>query len=314
MRRILLTTDGSENALKGAHYLANLYQGAPDLEINILNISPKVPPLFADEIYDPAVKKQFAAWKKKKEEEGQKHIEAATHILVRGGFKQHQIQGQYLQQRVGVARDIIREADGEKYGAIVTGKKGMSWVEEMFLGSITNKLLEISEDHPLWVVEGKNLNARRVLIAIDETKHAVELTRYAGQMLQGLKGVEILLYYFCPPPLAEALADEEKKEILEMERRFVERRKERMAQLFEEARKTLVACGMDLKGIQTRFYCEIPPGDKKISQAILAEAQQGNFGTVVMGRKGSTHAREFRLGSVALRTVTEAENCAVWVV
>jgi hypothetical protein len=35
---------------------------------------------------------------------------------------------------------------------------------------------------------------------------------------------------------------------------------------------------------------------------------------LVLGRKGSTQAREFRLGSVVLKTVSEAENCAVWVV
>ena len=33
MRRILMTTDGSENALKAAAYLADLYGKARDLEI-----------------------------------------------------------------------------------------------------------------------------------------------------------------------------------------------------------------------------------------------------------------------------------------
>jgi len=40
----------------------------------------------------------------------------------------------------------------------------------------------------------------------------------------------------------------------------------------------------------------------------------GKYGTLALGRKGSTQAREFRLGSVVLKTVSEVKNCAAWVV
>jgi hypothetical protein len=40
----------------------------------------------------------------------------------------------------------------------------------------------------------------------------------------------------------------------------------------------------------------------------------GKYGTVVLGRKGSTRAREFRLGSVSLRTLAEADQGTIWVV
>jgi nucleotide-binding universal stress UspA family protein len=311
MHRILLTTDGSGHSLKGARYLASLYRGAENLEVNVLTVSPRIPPLFLEEAsHDPKVMRQFESWKRRKEEEAQKCLEEAKVTLQQGGLKKNPIQTKYKQLRVGVAQDIIREADAEKYNGIVIGKKGMGWLDEMLLGSITNKLLEISEDHPLWVVDGKDWNPRKILIAMDETEHAVEVAGYAGRMLQGLPGVEILLYHFCLPYIDPPVNHEEE----EIAKRYIERRRDRMTHFFAEAQKVLRTFGFQQNAVQTRFYCQTPPGDKKISQAILAEVREGNFGTLVIGRKGSTRAREFKLGSVSLRTVTEAENCAVWVV
>ncbi|MGV8073798.1 MAG: hypothetical protein AB2L11_04465 [Syntrophobacteraceae bacterium] len=44
MKRILLATDGSNFALSSAAYLADLYEGASDLEVTVLNILPSAPP------------------------------------------------------------------------------------------------------------------------------------------------------------------------------------------------------------------------------------------------------------------------------
>ncbi|MCX5908244.1 MAG: universal stress protein, partial [Deltaproteobacteria bacterium] len=130
MRRILLTTDGSGNSLKGARYLASLYRGAENLEVNVLTVSPRIPPLFLEEApHDPKVMMQFESWKRKKEEESQKCLEETKFTLQQGGLKKNQIQTKYKQLRVGVAQDIIREADAEKYNGIVIGKKGMGWLD-----------------------------------------------------------------------------------------------------------------------------------------------------------------------------------------
>ena len=75
-----------------------------------------------------------------------------------GGSNGARSRPKHAQQAVGIARDIIREMDEQKYETAVIGKKGMGWFDEYFLGSITSKLLEISENHPLWVVEGKGFS------------------------------------------------------------------------------------------------------------------------------------------------------------
>lgn len=313
MRNILLATDGSENALKGAQYVAELYKGAADVDITVLTISPAIPPIYREEAHDPSIRKQFAAWKRQREEKAKENIDAAAKVLVKGGFKKSRVKGKYEQQLVGVARDIVREADAGQFDACVVGKKGMGWFGSTILGSITDKLLEISEDHPVWLVDGKKWKTRKVLIAMDETNHALELAHYVGTMLERLEGVEILFYHYCAP-FTEELSPQERKKLKDAEERAIEREKEEMSHFFEEARQLLLDLGFEEEKVTYEFHVEKSARPKKVTQAIFEKLKKGGYGTLVIGRKGATHAREFRLGSVAMRIVAESKDCAVWVV
>ncbi len=313
MRRILLATDGSEYALKASSYLAHLYRGSSDVDITIIHISPPIPPIYREERHDPQIRKVYSDWKKKKEEEARRYIREAIEVLQNGGFQKSHIKAKYSHQVIGVARDILREADEGEYDACVVGKKGMGWFDDMFLGSITRKILEISEDRPVWLVSGKKWETRRVLIAMDHTSQIVQLAGYVGKMFQGLEGVKIKFYhYFAPFP--ENFAQIERERIREFEKRIVEKERDRMFQFFEDAQKLLERMGFGKKEVSFEIFKGDSLSPKKVSQRVLKEMRLGRHGTLVIGRRGATRAREFRLGSVAWRITTEAQNCAVWVV
>ena len=233
--------------------------------------------------------------------------------MQKGGLRKSQILAKQAQQVVGVARDIIREMDAQKYDTSVIGKKGMGWFEDYFLGSITSKLMEIAENHPLWVVEGKGFASRRILIAMDEPEQTLNLARYAGRMLRGLAGLEILFYHFCTP-FTHMGEEEERKKLRGLEKKIVDRKNEEMTHCFEEAQKILLDLGFEKRSVLYRFDQDYSAVPQRLSHAVLRELQQGNFGTLILGRKGSTNAREFRVGSVALRIIAAANKCAVWVV
>ena len=312
MRKFLLTTDGSDSSLRSAAYLAGLYRDTADLEVTVFHVSPAIPPIYTEEIHDPTIRKKFEAWKSRKEEEARGYLQKTVRVLKEGGIPESQVKTRSSAQVVGVARDIIREADAGRYDAVLIGKKGMGWLEEHFLGTISNKLLELAEGRPLWVVEGKDLNPKKVLIALDADEAALEVTRFAGRMLQGLKGVEILLFHFCGP-YCEILDAQDSDDAREVREYFVTRERGKISQIFTQAKKILSDSRLGDPPVQTRFEADTSLTGKKASKQILAAAQ-GKFGTLILGRKGITRAREFRLGSVCLRTVADAENCAVWVV
>lgn len=313
MRSILLSTDGSQHSLRAARYVAELYRDVPDLHATILTISPAIPPIYREEGHVPSIRRQFTKWKKKREEEARGYTDEAAKILLARGFKKSHLKVRYSQQTVGVARDIIRVVDAGKYDACVVGKKGMGWFDSVFLGSITDKLLEISEDHPVWLVEGKVKGPRKVLIAMDETLHAVDLARYAGTMLKGVEGVAFDFYHYCTP-FTEGLSAQERKRLRELESLALNREREEMTHFFDYAKKALLDMGFSEKSIRYDFQIDQSARPKKVTEAILTHLKKGGYGTLLIGRKGATHAREFRIGSIAMRTIAEAKDCAVWVV
>ena len=252
MRRILIATDGSEDALRSVEYVANLYGAASDVQVTLLHIYPGAPSIYQEEQHDPLIRKDFMTWKGRREEEAKRYIDEASEVLQGAGLTLEQIIGKYHPKAVGVARDIVWEADKGGYDSIVIGKKGLSKIEELLLGSITNKLLDLSVNHPIWVVDG-NINSKKFLIAVDETQQAIRLGRHAGRMLKGLKGIGILLYHCCAP-FSEVVLEEDMEEFKVVGKKYVELKRKRITQLFDQVVEVLVDSGIDKRAIETRFH------------------------------------------------------------
>jgi len=51
-----------------------------------------------------------------------------------------------------------------------------------------------------------------------------------------------------------------------------------------------------------------------LAECILAERDQLEYGTLVVGRKGLSPSEEFLFGSTSGKIVRIARNCTVWVV
>jgi nucleotide-binding universal stress UspA family protein len=56
-------------------------------------------------------------------------------------------------KKVGIARDIMLEAQEGKYNAIVVGRRGVSAIKEFMFGSISNKVVSFARNCTVWVVD-----------------------------------------------------------------------------------------------------------------------------------------------------------------
>lgn len=157
--------------------------------------------------------------------------------------------------------------------------------------------------------------SHHVLIAIDLSEAALKTVSYAAGILE--KNTRITLYHVFYRVLCEGLEDDpnlahyplfEKqvgnlKTWLSQQRGIVQDMMDRMTSL-------LVEKGFDPKNIQTKNQ-ERKTG---VAGQILEEVAEGEYDTVVVGRREKRNARHFLLGSVSHKVVQHAENCAVWVV
>ena len=79
---------------------------------------------------------------------------------------------------------------------------------------------------------------------------------------------------------------------------------------FEEAISRLKNAGLNSDRISTK----IATGMASRAKAIVEEAKNGGYGTIVVGRKGLSRVEEFIMGRVSNKVVELAKGMAVWVV
>ncbi len=131
---------------------------------------------------------------------------------------------------------------------------------------------------------------KKILIALDGSENAAMGAAYAAEMLAGRSDVEITLLHV----RAEESAQNE----------------EEVQKIMEISRAVLIKAGIPETAVSIQYR------DKKagVARDLLDEIETGRYGTVVVGRRGLSRARQFLFGSVSNKIVHSAKGCTIWVV
>jgi nucleotide-binding universal stress UspA family protein len=62
--------------------------------------------------------------------------------------------------------------------------------------------------------------------------------------------------------------------------------------------------------VETKIVAE----QKGIEQDILSELENGDYGSIVLGRRGVSRTKQLLFGSISNYIVQHAKNCGVWVI
>jgi nucleotide-binding universal stress UspA family protein len=79
---------------------------------------------------------------------------------------------------------------------------------------------------------------------------------------------------------------------------------------FEKAKRCLTDAGFKSNQITTKIISDV----HSRAQAIVQEARDGDYGTIVLGRRGLSKVEEFFMGRVSKKVIQTIRNRAVWVV
>ena len=154
-KKILVALDDSENAMTAVESLANTF--TPDHKVTLFSVVQDTAAIC--EMYSPELSPHFLTEKRdfcsldhmKKELIGEAQ-QKAKEILMKAGFEEGNIQSKVENSKKGVARDIINEAKSG-YSTVVLGRRGLSGVQEFFLGSVSNKVVNSVKNVSVFVVE-----------------------------------------------------------------------------------------------------------------------------------------------------------------
>ena len=154
-QKILVAFDDSDNAMRAVEHMAANFKS--DAEVTLFSVLPDtadICQMHSKELtpYFKAQQTAFCTLEDKKKELLEQAMEKARMILVHSGFDENKIHTKMSVKKSGIARDIVSEAH-KGYDMIVMGRRGLSGIKEMFLGSISQKVLSLAKDMSISVVD-----------------------------------------------------------------------------------------------------------------------------------------------------------------
>ncbi len=159
--------------------------------------------------------------------------------------------------------------------------------------------------------------AKKILVAMDASEHAMKAAGYVAGTLKGCKDVKVTLFSVIPEVSAafKTLVGTDFASVIpDFERKLGDlatlrhKQEAKIEETLEQAKEMLQKSGIPEDNI------EIAVRRKKegIARDILRELEKGAYDTIVVGRRGVSGA--FFFGSVSDKIVKYARNCAVWVI
>jgi nucleotide-binding universal stress UspA family protein len=290
---MLIALDGSDRGFETIRYVTRI-PPFQDMEVVLFTVFSKIPDCYwdmeKDHIYGSRLR-EIRVWETNTRKTLEGHMAQARQRLIDAGFPEASVTVKIHERKTGVARDILKEARSG-YTAVAVGRRGMSRVRDLVLGSITSKLLEKLSFSPLLLV-GRNVHHGKVLIAMDASEGAMRAVEFVGGLL-GESDLRIGLVHVVrkdgPNCITEAESD--------------------MDPVFRDAEDRLIQAGMTSKQISTTLLT----GVASRAGAIVHKAREEGYGTIVVGRRGLSKVRQFFMGRVGNKVVQIARGQAVWVV
>jgi nucleotide-binding universal stress UspA family protein len=166
---------------------------------------------------------------------------------------------------------------------------------------------------------GGNTAITRILIAVDDSEHSERALRYVGTLLRDSREAHVTLFHVLKPMPRELLehggSEDPKVEVrLAEELRKNQEDWVRTESVMEypvlvNALEVVGKTGFPLDRVTLKFGHE-----DNIVHTILDEARNGGFGTIVVGRHGTTGIKRFFGGDVTDQLLRNASGFSLWVV
>jgi len=303
-----IPVDGSENSLKSLDYLSLMYGPEHDIEVNIFYVLPSLPlTLTEDPTMDRETAEKLKAVKAKNIRMAERILLEAKTALIRKGFPKDRIKTFYLKKKMSVAQGVCVWAESKLADAVLMTTRGRSRLEAFFMGEVASRTLEYCRVCPVWIVEGA-VKSKSVIIGLDGSNYALRAVDHVGFMLSGTD-CHVTLFHTMRH-LRRFIPLEVFEEAPELEQLWKHKAGQRIAPHMNQAKEMLLEAGLK----ESQIITKVVDGTRSAAQDILEEARRNGYGTVVLGRHGTSMVKEFFMGSVVRKVLDNCHGLAVWVV
>ena len=145
-----------------------------------------------------------------------------------------------------------------------------------------------------------------LLVAVDESENSRRAVDYLALWTACNEAARIVLVHVIKEPSEDVLPDQDERET------YLGQKRESAEALLARSAERLESWGIPSDRIHTKTLECSPP--QTVVDAILAEIQEDEYDTIVLGRRGVSKKEEYIFGSVSQRLVREVVDISVWVV
>lgn len=304
-RKLLVPVDGSDRSFNTVRYIMKI-DSFRHMRVVLFHVFSSVPESYWDLEKDPrstSTVRQVRAWEVEQKKKIDQFMQRAQQLLVKSGFISDHIEIKIQNRKKGFARDIFREAQ-KGYYSVVTRRRGMTGLRGIVLGSVATKLVEKLSFVPL-ILAGRKPPGNKILLAFDGSEGAQRAVDFVGSVLAGFDYDVRLIH---------AIRGRENKhpdfKRMYSPKKYTAFTQKEMTSELTAARKKLIDMGLKPHQISTTLVT----GVTSRAGAIVKEAKQKDYGTIVMGRRGHSRVRDFFIGRVTNKVIHMARDRTVWII
>lgn len=307
-KKILVAVDGSIYSSNVLRYIGQLFTGVKDIHFQLLSVVPcSAAPAGREWMDEKELLNALTPEARNKFSSQNRYIKQAVLQLNKYGVDAEQISGSVQLSRMGVTKDILQAARSGLYDALLVGRRGISKLEELFMGSVSATLVDQCHDVPLWIIDGR-VDSRKFLVPVDGTFYSLKAVDHLAHVLKNNPHAEVTLFNS-----AAMLADKTTNPPEEFYKLFgkewCEEHLTRPDSLFHAPKQLLLDSGFPAEKIHwLQTFKGLYP-----SRQILRQALIDDFGTIVLGRRESSIKKGI-FKSTTDQVLYMADQVAVWII
>ena len=307
-KKIMLAMDDSLQSKYAVKYAAAISSAAKDLHYVLFHVQPMISHYLLDEARkNLKAQAELDKVHEKNEAAAHKILEQYQNDMVRLGIEENRIEIVTQPRTLGLAKDIIDFGHVGRFDAIVMGRRRITRLQEVFMGSVSTNVLEHSQFIPIWLVDDE-ITSDKILVAVDGSESSLHEIDHISFMVMGNSNAKVTLLHVMTKARAYYEESLEEEPSQELEDFVAGDDKIRIDKFYSLAMKKFKDVGISENQIEIKTV----EGRNRPGRVIIETADDGDFGTVVIGRRGMN--RRFFMGSVSHYVINKASGFAVWVV
>jgi nucleotide-binding universal stress UspA family protein len=307
-KKFLIAVDDSIYSKNAIKYACNIFASLKEAHFTLFHVQPMISEYLLDEAKnDLAAEAELKRMINKNTEAGKNLLQKYKEEMIRLGVADQHIDSITLPRTLGLAKDILKYSAGDTYDAIIIGRRGLSGLQEVIMGSVSANVVEHSKSTPVWLIDGE-VDSQQIIFAVDGSENSLKALDHLTFVMGDNPEARILFFHVQPKISDYCPIDFEVTDTDQLEDMIAQGDKKCIDQFFAHAHKKLKDAGFDDNQIEVKVSdALLNPG-----KAIIEEAKKGDYGTIVIGRRGIN--KTFFTGSVSRYVINQISDKALWIV